>query len=1078
MNENYRKKAVNVKLIFAATAMATLALSAHSLKASAVPVDNFITPTAVQQQKTTVAGTVTDAAGEPIIGASIVVKGTSRGTVSDADGHFTLSAPQGTTLEVSCIGFEKKTIKVPASGKVSVMLNEDSRSLGDVVVTAMGIKKERKALGYSVTDMKADELMKNKNTNVINSLAGKVPGVNITQSSGAAGAGANIVIRGANSTAEGRSNQPLFVVDGIIYDNSTSVVGNSGTDGMTRNATTFSNRVMDINPEDIADISVLKGAAAAALYGSRAADGAIIITTKKGAEGSVKVDYSGKVSASFATKLPEAQKQFGRGAYSDNGVFNDLTYNSWGKAYDGSETLYDNIGDFFRTGAVFDNNVSISGGSKNQSFFLSLSNFDQQGIVRKTGYDKTTVRFNGEQKYGKLTVSANVTYSISKTDKTLTSSGLWNSGGIGTMTALYSWPLQENMSHYLNDDGTKYRLFDGVWELANDMENPYWIINKDKMYDKTHRFTGALSGNYKLTDWWDVTARFGYDNYTTDAYTYIAPGSVVRKLYQNGRLSKSDYRYEYWSTNVMTNLHKTFGDFDLGLMLGTTAESTERLNQTHWGYNFTTPGTVSFTNIASSNKFFDDATSKKRLVGVYGEARAAYKNLAYLTFTGRNDWSSTLPLDNRSYFYSSASGALVFTELLPKNDILSFGKVRASWAQVGKDADPYATLTYLESPIIYGGFTGVGNVYTKGNSILKPEIQTAWEIGTELRFLNGRLGLDWTYYHSSTKNQIASPRLSNAGGYIMMSINSGSVINEGMEVSLTGKPFDGKDFKWESTLNFSYNKGRLGDFLDGVGMFYPTDAQFGSVKSASVPNGGKFMALVGTRFETEHDADGNEIKGGKYLIDPTTGLYKVHSGSNDVVGNREPKLIGGWNNTFTYKNLSLSFLLDFRIGGDVFNGTEQFMVSNGLSKLTTLNNRQSVTVEGINATTGEPYSATYEAGKTYTFGTTTYSGEAMIQNYWSNYADNSYNFIQSVNWLKLRSLSLSYDFTSLLPSHNIIKRLSANITGQNLLTWTNYKGMDPEVCTAGGTGGSGATGIDYCSVPSVRTVTFGVNITF
>lgn len=1078
MNENYRKKAVNVKLIFAATAMATLALSAHSLKASAVPVDNFITPTAVQQQKITVAGTVTDAAGEPIIGASIVVKGTSRGTVSDVDGHFTLSAPQGTILEVSCIGFEKKTIKVPASGKVSVMLNEDSRSLGDVVVTAMGIKKERKALGYSVTDMKADELMKNKNTNVINSLAGKVPGVNITQSSGAAGAGANIVIRGANSTAEGRSNQPLFVVDGIIYDNSTSVVGNSGTDGMTRNSTTFSNRVMDINPEDIADISVLKGAAAAALYGSRAADGAIIITTKKGAEGSVKVDYSGKVSASFATKLPEAQKQFGRGAYSDNGVFNDLTYNSWGKAYDGSETLYDNIGDFFRTGAVFDNNVSISGGSKKQSFFLSLSNFDQQGIVRKTGYDKTTVRFNGEQKYGKLTVSANVTYSISKTDKTLTSSGLWNSGGIGTMTALYSWPLQENMSHYLNDDGSKYRLFDGVWELANDMENPYWIINKDKMYDKTHRFTGALSGNYKLTDWWDVTARFGYDNYTTDAYTYIAPGSVVKELYQNGRLSKSDYRYEYWSTNVMTNLHKTFGDFDLGLMLGTTAESTERLNQTHWGYNFTTPGTVSFSNIASSNKFFDDATSKKRLVGVYGEARASYKNLAYLTFTGRNDWSSTLPLDNRSYFYSSVSGALVFTELLPKNDILSFGKVRASWAQVGKDADPYATLTYLESPIVYGGYTGVGNVWTKGNSILKPEIQTAWEIGTELRFLNGRLGLDWTYYHSSTKNQIASPRLSNAGGYIFMSINSGSVINEGMEVSLTGKPFDGKDFKWESTLNFSYNKGRLGDFLEGVGMFYPTDAQFGSVKSASVPNGGKFMALVGTRFETQHDANGNEIKGGKYLIDPTTGLYKIHSGSNDVVGNREPKLIGGWNNTFTYKNLSLSFLLDFRIGGDVFNGTEQFMVSNGLSKLTTRNNRQSVTVEGINATTGEPYSATYEAGKTYTFGTTTYSGEAMIQNYWSNYADNSYNFIQSVNWLKLRSLSLSYDFTSLLPSHNIIKRLSANITGQNLLTWTNYKGMDPEVCTAGGTGGSGATGIDYCSVPSVRTVTFGVNITF
>ena len=844
---------MNVKTFLAATALTTMFLGGNVLPANAAMSSRMAPLPVVEQQKNTVKGTVTDQAGEPLIGASVVIKGTTKGAVTDTEGHFAIDVPNGATLEISCIGFEKRSIKVGAQKNITVSMAEDARSLSDVVVTAMGIKKERKALGYAVTDMKADELMKNKNTNVINSLAGKVPGLNITQSSGAAGAGATIVMRGANSTAEGRSNQPLFVVDGIIYDNSTSVVGNSGTDGMTRNSTTFSNRVMDINPEDIADISVLKGAAAAALYGSRAADGAIIITTKKGAEGSVKIDYTGKLSASFATKLPEAQKQFGRGAYSDNGVFNDQTYNSWGKAYDGSETLYDNIGNFFRTGAVLDNNISISGGSKNQSFFLSLSNYDQQGIVRKTGYDKTTVRFNGEQKYGKLTVSANVTYSISKTDKTLTSSGLWGSGGTGTMTALYGWPLQEDMSHYLNDDGTKYRLFDGVWELADDKENPYWIINKDKMYDKTHRFTGALSGNFKITDWWDVTARFGYDNYTTDAYTYIAPGSVVKELYQNGRLSKSDYRYEYWSSNVMTNLHKTFGDFDLGLMLGTTAESTERLNQTHWGYNFTTPGTISFTNIAAGDQFFNDGTTKKRLVGVYGEARAAYKNLAYITLTGRNDWSSTLPLDNRSYFYSSASGALVFTELLPKNDILSFGKLRASWAQVGKDADAYATLTYLEKPINYGGYTGVGNVYTKGNAILKPEIQTAWEIGTELRFLKGRLGVDWTYYHSSTKNQIASPRLSNAGGYIMMSINSGSVINEGMEVSITGKPFDGKDFKWESTLNFSYNKGRLGEFLDGVGMFYPTDAQFGTVKSASVPNGGKFMALVGTRCRRKRD---------------------------------------------------------------------------------------------------------------------------------------------------------------------------------------------------------------------------------
>ena len=460
--------------------------------------------------------------------------------------------------------------------------------------------------------------------------------------------------------------------------------------------------------------------------------------------------------------------------------------------------------------------------------------------------------------------------------------------------------------------------------------------------------------------------------------------------------------------------------------------------------------------------------------------------MAYLTVTGRNDWSSTLPVKEHSYFYPSVSGSFLFSELLPKDSPISYGKVRASWAKVGKDADPYATLTYVTSPMIYGNYVGVGNQYTAGNAYLKPEIQTAWEIGLEMRFLNNRIGFDWTYYHSSTENQIAQPRLSNANGYILSSINSGSVINKGMEVSITGKPILKKDFRWETALNFSYNRGTLGTFLDGVGMFYPTDAQFGSVKSASVPNGGNFMALVGTRYEYEHDADGNEIIGGRYLVDPNTGLYKFHNSGNDVVGNREPKLIGGFANTLTYKDLSLSFLLDFRLGGDVFNGTSQYMVGNGLSPLTLENNREKATVTGVVQTfdaQGKPtattdFDKTYEASQSYTFGSTTYDGKAMIQRYWNNYASQSYNFIQKVNWLKLRSISLTYDLTSLISRQNIIKRLSVNLKGQNLFTINNYKGMDPEVSTAGGTGGSGATGIDFCSVPSVRSVTFGVNVSF
>ena len=1023
------------------------------------------------QQTKRITGTVLDATGEPIIGASVLVKDSGTGSVTDIDGRFSVEAAPGNTLEISYVGYVTQTVAVTSENTYRIVLRDDTQALDEVVVTAMGIKKERKALGYSVSEVDSEELMKNKQTNVVNSLAGKVPGVNITQSSGAAGAGATITIRGGNSTSEGRENQPLFVVDGIIYDNSTSVIGNSGTDGMTRNNTTYSNRVMDINPEDIESMSVLKGAAAAALYGSRAADGVVIITTKKGEEGAVKVDFSSKFSTSWATRLPEAQTEFGRGIYTENGVFNDITYQSWGDRIAAGTQLYDNIGNFFQNGSIWDNSVSVSGGSKNGSFYLSASNYSQDGIVPNTGYDKTTFRFNGEQKYGRLTVGANASYSIAKTDKTLTSGGLYGGGGNGAMTGVYSWPQTEDMSRYLNEDGSKYRLFEGVLALEDDRENPYWIINKDNLNDETKRFTGALNASFKITDWWDITARLGYDHYTTDGYTYIAPGSVVSPIYQNGRLSKNKYDYTYLTSNIMTNFHKTFGDFDFNLLIGTTAEDSKWTNQTHWGYDFTTEGTISFSNIATENKFFTDATTQKRMVGAYGELRASYKNLLYLTVTGRNDWSSTLPLENRSYFYPSVSGSFVFTELLPQNDILSFGKLRASWAKVGKDANAYATMTYVNSPYTYGQFTAVGNQWQRGNPYLMPEIQRSWEIGGELRFLNGRIGLDYTYYHSETENQIASPRLSNASGYIFTSLNSGSVINKGMEIALVTKPIVTKNFDWELVLNMSYNRGRLGDFLEGVDFFYPTDAQFGTIRAASIPNGGYFLGLTGYVWNTDEAT-------GKYLVDPATGLYDVSDDQNTIVGNREPKLIGGLGSTMRYKDFTLSFLLDFRFGGDVYNGTEYYMATQGLSKLTTANGREYVTVEGIDMNTGAEVSQTYYADQTYNISGVNYSGKYMIQQYWSNYCSNSYNFIQSVNWLKLRSISLSYDFTRLIKKQNVIKGLSANITGTNLFTWTNYDGMDPEVSTAGGTGGSGATGIDYCSVPSTAGFTFGVNLTF
>lgn len=1037
---------------------------------------NMITNNLVAQA-VPISGTVLSEDGTPLAGVTVAVVGTDRATATDIRGKFTITAKEGATLEFSHVGYSKQRLKAKAGLEVRLSIGTTGQ-MEDVVVTAMGIKKERKALGYAVTELNAQELMKNKNTNVVNSLVGKVPGVNVTQFSGAAGAGASITIRGGNSTSDGRQNQPLFVIDGVIYDNSTTVTGNTGTDGLSRSNTTYSNRVMDVNPEDIESLSVLKGAAAAALYGSRAADGVIIITTKKGAEGTVKVTVNSKVITSWANKLPKAQTEFGNGSYASNGVLNNITYNSWGQQLGSTDTLYDNIGDFFQHGIVYDNNVNVSGGSKNGSFYLSGSNYDQTGIVRNTGYNKTTFRFNGEQKYGGLTLNANVAYSIANTDRTLTTAGLYSGGGNGTMGAIYSWPQAFNMKNYENPDGTQYRKFAGTLPLESDIDNPYWIINKDKLTSQTKRITGGINGNFKIANWWDITARLGYDQYNTNDYNYIAPGSAVIPLYQNGRLSKDLAGYSYITTTVMTNFHKTIKGFDTHLMLGTTSENTDLVSQNHWGYNFVSAGNVSFSNIATTNQFFKDGVTKKRLVGAYGEVGVSYKDIAFLTATGRNDWSSTLPVDNRSYFYPSVSGSFVFTQLLPGIPLLSFGKVRASWAQVGKDANPYATLTYLNNPISIGSFIGVGNQYTSGNPLLLPEIQDSWEIGGELRFLQNRIGIDYTYYHSQTKNQIAQPRLSNASGYILKSINSGSVINRGMEIAITGKAISQKDFGWDVMLNFSYNKGRLGAFLPGVSYFYPTDAQFGTVKAASIPNGGYFLGMTGTTYLHETDANKKEIPNGRYQVDPTTGLYKLNT-NNPIVGNREPSFIAGFNNTFRYKKFMLTFLLDIRKGGDVYNGTEYAMVLNGLSKRTLLNDRQSVTVSGVNSQTGADFTQTYNADQSYTISGTTYSGKYMIQQYWANYAANSMNFITSVNWVKLRSVSLTYDFSGILKNKKIFKDLSATAIGYNLLTLTNYKGgLDPEVSAAGGTGGSGSTGIDYLGVPAVASFTFGINMSF
>src|SRR5690606_9113284 len=392
----------------------------------------------------------------------------------------------------------------------------------------------------------------------------------------------------------------------------------------------------------------------------------------------------------------------------------------------------------------------------------------------------------------------------------------------------------------------------------------------------------------------------------------------------------------YWSSNLMSNFNKRVGDFDLGGLVGYFAEQTKTTNNRRMGYDFVIDNFYSFENIVDANEIFSVNHSTKRLFGLYGELRASYKDMLYLNVTGRNDWSSTLPVENRSYFYPSVGGSFVFSELMKDVSWLSFGKLRASWARVGKDAAPYVTNTYLWAPgEMLGGFIGSGNSWTRGNPYLKQETTSSFEVGAELRFFGGRLNLDYAYYTNNSYDQILSPRLGQSTGYIFVSVNGGDIYNKGMELSISGKPVVNKNFTWESTINMSRNKGTVDNLLPGVEILYVTDVQVGNAKAASF-NGGSFMGISGSKWSRTAD--------GRVILDANTGMPTSDNLTTYNIGNREPKLTGGFNNSFTYKNLNLSFLLDFRIGGDIYNGTDYFMTINGMSKRT--ENRESLTVSG------------------------------------------------------------------------------------------------------------------------------------
>ncbi|WP_231388261.1 SusC/RagA family TonB-linked outer membrane protein [Sphingobacterium hungaricum] len=1007
----------------------------------------------------TVSGVVSDSNG-PLSGVSVNVVGTNVSVQSSTDGAYSIAAALGSKLRFTSIGYNSKEINV-AGNVLNVTLDADDANIDEVVVTALGIQREKKSLGYAVQDIKGDELMKNKNPNLINSLNGKIAGLNITNSGGSPGASASIIIRGGTSLE--RDNQPLFVIDGMPMDNSTGVGDMSAFDGNTNISTTNGNRAMDINPEDIESISVLKGPTAAALYGIRAAAGAIVITTKKGKDGVASIGVNSRFGSNWVNRLPESQKRYKQGTNLDGAGVDLSTYTSWGDEFAPGETVYNNLEDFFKTGYTYDNSFNVAGGNPNGNFYLSGAHLKQTGIVPTTDYGRTNFRFNGEQKVGIFKFGATAAYSESKTTKTLTGTGLWGSGGNGYMESIIAWPQSVNMRDWQNVDGSQKLLFTNgstpVEVLGNAIDNPYWTINMNPQNDKTNRFLGTFYTNAKFTDWLDFTYRLGVDNYTSTYTSKISSGSAVNEVYQNGMLSQNVRQYNFISNNFLLNANKRFADqWDVNFLLGASTEDIQGKSTAIKAQNFVVPGFYSFNNANQEDKFAFDNVSNVRRLGVFGDVKVGFRDIAYVGVTARNDWSSTLPLHSRSFMYMSYSASLIFTELFEKNDILSYGKLRASWAGVGKDAEPYKTNSYLDPvELTIGG--GYKNSWTLGNPNLIPENTESFELGTDLKFFRNKLGIEFTYYNNRSVDQILSPRVDNATGGIFQTVNAGILQNKGVELTVNFSPIKKQDFSWDVMLNASHNKGIVKELPGGLAILYVTDVQVADGKAASY-NNGDFMAISGKDWTKNED--------GKYILNWNTGLPTVNQDATVHVGNREPQFLGGLNNSFTYKNWNLSFLLDFRKGGDVFNATNVLMTQYGLAKQTeSRGNTVELTGVALNPATNQYEDVTKQITANEEF-------------YTRYYINKTSNFIEEVNWLRLRSVDLSYNLSpDLLAKTKIFKGATINFNATNLFLITNYSGMDPETSAAGaGVIGSGSVGIDYAGVPNTKGFTFGVNLKF
>ncbi|MDD5150487.1 MAG: SusC/RagA family TonB-linked outer membrane protein [Flavobacterium sp.] len=1006
-------------------------------------------------QEKTISGVVSDNAGLPLPGVSVLIKGTQSGTQTDFDGKYSIKAKTDQILIFSYIGMKTQEITAN-SPTVNVKMTSDAVELEGVVVTALGIKKSEKALGYATSKVAGEEFTKGGNQNLVNSLSGKVAGVQVIASGGSPGQASRLVIRGGNKSLT-NNNQALYVIDGIPITNAND--GNSNT--VTGIASP--NRAADINPNDIETITILKGGTGAVLYGNRGSNGVIVITTKsgKGKSGLPVIEYTSQVASDEALVLPDYQTEFAQG--SNNVTYAEGTSRSFGPRITeqtvnstaagaalglGPQPIqlkaYDPRKEFLRTGLTYNNNISLSNSSEKFNMFVSLGQSKQTSIIPNQEFGKFNGRFNGAYKFSD-NFNAGVNISYNESDGNIPFTG---QDGNNPIFALFHTPVSWNLTGYgyqRPDNGKQINFRGGSFD------NPLWSVNKNSTVSNSKRYISSVNFDFKTAEWLKFSYRLGQDN-------LIDNRKIFRDIYTGGKplgyLSFDDLTREELNSALTATLNKKITEkVETTLIIGQDYNERKFSNSVITGTELVLPSIQNTNNIKTFAPSYREI-SRRTLFGLFGDFSISYNDYLFLNIVGRNEWSSTLPENNRSFFYPGASTSFVFSDAFNlKGDVLNYGKIRLGASKTGRDANVYLTeATYSQGVFAdgftdgitfpFGGLAGYTNQNTISNANLKPEFTTEYEVGLDLKMLKDRIGLEATYFKNINTDGIIPLDISPAAGATQTIINSGKTSSKGIELLFRVTPIVTKDFKWDISVNFSKIKSKVEETYPGVDKIFL--GGFDGNPAIFAVKGERYGSIIGSAYARNDE--------GKILVDDD-GYPIWEDGIN--LGYVEPDWTGGISTNLTYKNVYLSALVDVRRGGYMYSGTEELLDFYGVSAKTA-NREEDYTFPGVNATTGNPNNVVLKRNATW---------------YGNAYPNEEY--VYENNWIKLREVTLGYNFK--LTNSKTIKALNIGLYGRNLFLWSEIPHVDPE-SSSFGTGN--AQGVSRFAFPTTRTIGFNLKAQF